>query len=147
MGCRVEKTATGVEIDVHVFDTKDDAVHYVTRSRRYTFERHEPWGFTPGYDFFKGAVAGERASVRQGPHANGVPTWCAAFWIEGNAKVKEAPPVQGQPAYFGYFRDPTEWQIVRNGSGNPISYTTPEAALAGAQFVARNHHTEEPAHG
>lgn len=140
MGCLVEKTDTGVEIDVHVFDSHGDAVHYVTRNRRYIYERHEAWGFTPGFDFFKGAVEGERASVRSGAGH----TWRAAFWIEGDAKVGEAPPVQGQPAYFGYSRDKGEWCIVRNGAGNAISYASADAALAGARFVARNHHAEAP---
>jgi hypothetical protein len=144
MGCAVEKTATGVEIDVHVFDTKDDAVHYVTRSRRFAFERHEPWGFTPGYDFFNGAFPGERASVRQGPQANGRPTWIAAFWIEGDAKVTEAPAVDGKPTWFGYYRAEREWRIVKNGARNPISYASVEAAYAGAMFIARNRHAEEP---
>lgn len=137
MGCLVEKTDTGVEIELHVFDTKADAAHYVTRPRRYTFERHEPWSFTPGYDFYKGAVEGERASVRQGPHG----LWRAAFWIEGNAKVTEASPVGGKPAWFGHARVNDEWQAVRNHSGNIISYASADAALAGARYTvmeARN---------
>lgn len=131
MGCMVEKTDTGVEIDVHVFDTKADAEHYVTRSRRYAFERHDTWGTTPGFDFYNGAIPGERAVIRAAGKA-----WRAAFWIEGDAKVEEAPAVQGKPAWFGYARIKGEWQIVRNGSGHEISYASVEAALAGARFIA-----------
>ncbi len=130
MGCMVEVTDTGVEVDVHVFDTKADAEHYVTRSRRYSLAAfHGPDDFY----FYKSAVEGEHASIRR---TRGGQTWRACFWIEGSAKVAEAPSVQGKPAWFGYARFDGEWHIVKNGSGNAISYASVEAALAGARFIS-----------
>lgn len=80
MGCAVEKTDTGVEVEIHRFDTALDAVRYLTRARRYTFDRHEPWGFTQGLDFFKGSNPGERACLRYKDKC-----WHAAFWLQEKA--------------------------------------------------------------
>lgn len=78
MGYLAQITDTGVEVEVHRFDTKELAEHYVTRGRRYVFDRHEVWGMTAGLDFYKGADK-ERASVR-GKIIDGKPLWQAVFW-------------------------------------------------------------------
>ena len=86
MACAVEKTDTGVEIEVHQFDTRESAVLYLN-SRRYTYERHETWGMTSGIDFYQGRKAGERASLREKPvsaryelSSPGRMIWSVAFW-------------------------------------------------------------------
>ncbi len=93
MGCTVEKTDTGVEIDVHVFDTKLAATHYLMVGRRYKYERHETWGFTSGIDFYQGPNPEERASLREKTSSHfGNPCkktiWSVAFWID-KTKIKE----------------------------------------------------------
>lgn len=76
MGHRVEQAHDGAEVEIHRFDSKESAHHYVTVSRAYVFRRHEPWGFTDGIDFYQGPQAEQRASVRK---FDGF--WTAAFWV------------------------------------------------------------------
>jgi hypothetical protein len=75
MGCRVEQAHNGDVLDVHIFDTKEAAEHYVKIARCYSFDRHESWVGTPGVDFYQGPDREDRASVHryQG-------TWRANFW-------------------------------------------------------------------
>lgn len=86
MGCLVEKTDTGVEVEIHRFDTRDLAAHYLTVSRGYTFDRHEPWGVSSGIDFYRGRSPHFRASLRE-KTADGWKTdsdrkfWSVAFWV------------------------------------------------------------------
>jgi hypothetical protein len=77
MGCLVERTDTGVEVDVHVFDRREDAVHYVTVSRLYRFERHAPWGYVGEFDFYTGPSPRARACVRKKDGS-----WRACFWMK-----------------------------------------------------------------
>lgn len=132
MGCMVEKTDTGVEVDVHVFDGLDGyavAANYVITGRGYRFDRHEHWAGTTGFDFFVGPNPGERASVR--PHGM---TWRACFWIEGDIKVERVGAFEGKPTWNGLYRLAGHWYTVTNALGLAIAYASPEAAHAGAQF-------------
>lgn len=81
MGCLVEKLDDGQEVEVHVFDTKLTATHYLTVSRGYTFDRHETWGFTSGIDFYQGPKPTLRASLREKTEA-GRTLWSVAFWTD-----------------------------------------------------------------
>lgn len=131
MGCLVEKTDTGVEIDVHVFDDCATATDYVIRARGYTFDRHDTWAFSPGFDFYRGPVEGERASVR---HLRGA--WRAVFWIEGNAKVERAGAFESKPTWHGLYRvQGGDWVRVCNSDAKPIAYASADAALAGAKVM------------
>lgn len=76
MGARIEMTDTGTETEVHLFDTKAAAERYVTASRGYTYDRHEPWGFTAGLDFYQGPRPKDRAAIREAPGGY----WKAVFW-------------------------------------------------------------------
>jgi hypothetical protein len=94
MGCEVQKTDTGVEVDVHRFDTKEAAEHYLTVGRRYTYDRHETWGLTSGIDFYQGPNPGLRASLREkferGPiSATPWHGWSVAFWYDRTRHVIE----------------------------------------------------------
>lgn len=65
MGCLVEKTDTGVEVDVHIFNTWADAVHFLREHKGYSFDKHESWGMTSGFDFFQGPLVNQRAALRE----------------------------------------------------------------------------------
>jgi hypothetical protein len=75
MGCAVEKLPTGTQIDVHRFDNLGNAMNYVTVARAYKFDRHEPWAFTPGYDFYQGPQPNQKASIYFKENC-----WTAAIW-------------------------------------------------------------------
>lgn len=75
MGCMIEKGHNGDDLEVHAFDSKEAATRYVTTGRGYTFDRHEPWGFTPGLDFYQGPEPKQRACVRL--HKD---YWRVIFW-------------------------------------------------------------------
>lgn len=128
MGCLVEKTDTGVEIEVHVFDTREAAQRFMQLSRLYRFDRHEPWFESYGFDFYNGPVEGERGAIRERDRA-----WRAAFWIEGDFKVKRASISGAKPTWWGWYRINGMWEKARNGSGLPIAYASTDAALAGAK--------------
>lgn len=74
MGCLVEKTDTGIEVELHLFDDFALATHYMTVGRGYEFDRHEPWMSTPGFDFYNGPN-GKLGCVRI---LKGM--WRAVFW-------------------------------------------------------------------
>lgn len=78
MGHAVEITDTGVETEVHRFDDKESAERYVTRARRFTFDKHETWGMSRGIDFYNGGP-GERAAIREDSR-EGWDGWKAVFW-------------------------------------------------------------------
>lgn len=129
MGHQVEKTDTGVEVEVHIFNHRKDAAAYVLKSRGYAFERTEEW-VLGDFDFYRGPQEGMRATVRQhGGH------WRAAFWHEGNVRAVPAALVRGFPAFHGVYRTPDDvWRTVRNDAGNDIAYASAEAAIAGAKL-------------
>ena len=129
MGCLVEITATGVEVEIHKFDTRERAQHYLTVGRGYTFDKHEDWALAPGFDFYNGPVEGERATLR---NKDGL--WQVCFWINGDARVMSAMPYEGKPAWNGEYRIGNKWYPVTNGDGRAICYASTEAALAGAKF-------------
>lgn len=129
MGHLVEITDTGIEIEVHVFDHRKDAAAYVLKSRGYTFDRHEPWAFTGGFDFYRGPNQGEHSAVSQRGGK-----WRAVFWIDGDVKVTPAAMVSNWPAFHGEYRVGGKWKTVCNDGGNAISYASAEAALAGAKL-------------
>lgn len=76
MGCKVELLDDGRTVDVHVFDTKAIAEHYLTVSRGYTFERTQPWGETHSLDLYQGHGVTMHASIRQ--RRGGY--WAVVFW-------------------------------------------------------------------
>lgn len=79
MGCLVEITDTGIEVDIHKFDFRERAVHYLTVGRGLTYDRQDSWGFSE-IVFYRGAN-GQRASLRK---KGGY--WSAAFWQEGSTQ-------------------------------------------------------------
>src|SRR4051812_24591705 len=81
MGCEVKKLDDGQEVEVHIFDTKEKAVHYLTVSRGYTFDRHETWGMTSGFDFYQGPISSPtaRAALRE-KRIDNRDVWSVAFW-------------------------------------------------------------------
>lgn len=79
MGCMVERTDTGVEVEIHRFDSLEAAALYVRVSRGFAFIRYlsgETWG-DKGFSFYAGPKE-ERASIR---FRAGY--WQASFWTEG----------------------------------------------------------------
>ncbi len=128
MGCLVEVTDTGVEVDVHVFNDWESANIYITKSRGYKADWQPHFRALPGFDFYTGPVLGERCSLRKVGT-----TWRAAFWIVGDVKVETASPVSGKPAWHGLYRVGGVWHPVSNGAGNAIAYASPKAASDGAQ--------------
>lgn len=143
MGCAVEYTDTGVQVDVHRFDNRLNAVAYVERSRGYAINNAATAaGPGRGFEFYNGPVEGERAVIR--PEGK---LWRAAFWIEGDIRVSTARPVDGKPAWHGEYRNKREWRPVENGAGYAIAYASPEAAHAGAKFaldqISRNNYPLE----
>ena len=75
MGCAVEKLDDGREIDIHMFDSKIAAIKYLV-NERYRYDRHEPWAFTSGLDFYDGPPRSHhKASVRE---KSGY--WQVAIW-------------------------------------------------------------------
>lgn len=129
MGCQVEITATGVEVEIHKFDTRERAEHYLMIGRGYTFDKHVDWAFAPGFDFYNGRVEGERATLR---NRDGL--WHVCFWINGDARVVDAPAYDGKPTWHGEYRIADKWFPVTNADGKPIAYASMAAALAGAEF-------------
>lgn len=79
MGSRLDLTDTGVALEIHVFDDRAAAEQYLKTGRAFRFDRHEPWAFSPGIDFYQGPSPDERASLRQ--KAGGY--WQVAFWNQG----------------------------------------------------------------
>ena len=75
MGKRIEMTDTGVEVHVHLFDDKASAEHYMRVGRGYKFDRHEPWAFSEGFDFYSGPQTFERGCIRKSAGS-----WKAVFW-------------------------------------------------------------------
>lgn len=129
MGCQVDITATGVEVEIHKFDTRELAKQYLTAGRGYVFDKHQDWAFTPGFDFYNGRVEGERATLR---NRDGL--WHVCFWINGDARIVDANPFEGKLAWNGEYRIADKWFPVTNGDGRAICYASMEAALAGAKF-------------
>jgi hypothetical protein len=80
MGCEVQKTDTGVEIDVHRFDNVELARQYVLISRHYSYDQTFTWGLDGEIDLYHGPNPGERAAIRRDPRIANV--WRASFWIE-----------------------------------------------------------------
>lgn len=56
---------------------------------------------------------------------------------DAQIQSEPAPAVNGEPAWYGLYRiNPSaDWQRVTNDVGNPISYASEGAALAGALVV------------
>ena len=54
--------------------------------------------------------------------------------ITAGARAKPAPAHDGKPAWYGQYLDKGAWVTVQNRAGNPISYASPDAAIAGAVF-------------
>lgn len=79
MGCLVEMTDTGQQVDVHRFVGKEAAFDYVQKARGYTFERYEPWGVTSGIWIFQGSEKQQRAAIRE-KTVDGKPVWQGTFW-------------------------------------------------------------------
>lgn len=134
MGCMIEITDTGVEVQVHTFDTRRNAETYLTKSRGYTLDNSREAAEIPEYfDFYNGPLAGEKATLRAIPSKYvGGALYRVAFWLEGDIKV--TPIVADKPTWHGAFRLAGIWHRVNNDAGNPIAYASPEAAHAGAQF-------------
>lgn len=85
MGCEVQRTDTGTEIDVHRFDSLPAAQNYVIVGRRYSFTRQDSWGLDGNIYLYSGPNPGERAAIRRDGEASrkhGVEIWRASFWIE-----------------------------------------------------------------
>lgn len=131
MGAQIDRTATGVEIEIHVFDTRALAEQYVKVGRRYSFDKHEDWALClGGFDFYNGPVEGERATIR----CKDGKAWHAVFWINSDTRVVGAGAFESKPAWNGEYRIGGTWFPVTNSDGHAICYASTDAALAGAKF-------------
>lgn len=78
MGSLIKHTADGIEIQIHVFDERTTAIHYITVSRGYTFNKHVDF-----IDIFNGPQ-GQRATLRLRTHDRGraldKAVWVAGFY-------------------------------------------------------------------
>lgn len=126
MGCQIELSDTGVLVELHKFDFAALAKHYLTQSRGYRFD----YNLTGDFDFYRGPVRGERATLRRKDGR-----WQVAVWIEGDAKVTRAGEYDGEPVWHGEYCVEGHWRVVCNGAGRPIAYANTAAALAGAEFM------------
>lgn len=50
--------------EVKVFPDKQTAALYLTEELGYTYDRHETWGFTSGFDLYDGPEEGQKAALR-----------------------------------------------------------------------------------
>jgi hypothetical protein len=86
MGCMVEMLDDGQQVDVHLFDTQLAATHYLTVSRRYTYDRRDTLGTLGGatsVDLYNGPNPGEHASLREkNPSSFSACFWKVCFWTK-----------------------------------------------------------------
>lgn len=56
---------------------------------------------------------------------------------DAQIQFEVAPSVDGKPAWYGLYRETpsAEWKRVTNADGNPLSYASEGAAIAGAVLV------------
>lgn len=131
MGARVTLTDTGVECELHVFDSRPRAEGYLTIGRMFSHNYTDEVGGVT-FEHYLGRLPCDRAALRERDGK-----WHVAFWTHGPVRVESAAPYDGKPVWHGVLRhnDGDKWIKVTNAAGNAISYVSPEDAYNGANHA------------